>query len=415
MSPTDALGVVPRVGYVCKVYPRFSETFIVTEILAHERAGLDLEVFSLRPPVEGRFHESLADVRSSVTYLDTADGKLASAWPTLRAGCERLPGAAAAWPELFAADSRDALQAVELALAVVDRGLTHLHAHFASVATTVTRLAALAAGVGYSFTAHAKDIFHEDVDQDDLRHKLADATGAVTVSDFNVAHLREAFGAAVDVRRIYNGLDLSRFPFDQPAVRPPEIVAVGRLVEKKGFVDLADAVSLAAAERPQLHCTIIGTGPLEGQLRARIAALGVADRITLAGPLPQAAVRRVVREAAAFAAPCLVGDDGNRDGLPTALLEAMALGTPTIATDVTGIPEVLTDEVTGLMVAQRDPPALAAAMVRLVDDPELRCRLAEAARARIVEDFDADRQASRLRELFVSGARRGRAVVAVGS
>ena len=150
--------------------------------------------------------------------------------------------------ELVAVDAVDAAQAVELAVLVEDAGLTHLHAHFGSVATTVARLASLLTGVPYTFTAHAKDIFHEEVDDADLRRKLRDAAACVTVSDFNLAHLRATYGAAADgVVRIYNGLDLSRFPYSPPAARPAAIVAVGRLVEKKGFGDLITACSILAA------------------------------------------------------------------------------------------------------------------------------------------------------------------------
>ena len=392
----------PRIGYVCKVYPRFSETFIVTEVLAHERAGAPLEIFSLRPPVEGRFHELLAEVRSPVTYLEDHTGKLGAAWSALAAGLAELPGFTDVLPELLAAEPRDALQAVALARAALERGVTHLHAHFASVATTVTRLAARAALLPYSFTAHAKDIFHDEVDQTDLARKLADAATVVTVSQFNVTHLESSFGPLPDLRHVYNGLDLARFPFTLPAVRPAHIVSVGRLVEKKGFTDLLDAVAIASRSHPDLRCTLVGTGPLEGALRQRVVALGIEDRVRMTGALPQAEVRRTVATAAAFAAPCIVGEDGNRDGLPTVLLEAMALGTPCISTDVTGIPEVLDHEITGLMVGQGDPPALAGALLRLVDDADLRCRLAAAARALVVQHFDSDRQAAVLRQLFSS-------------
>lgn len=408
VMPASAADGRMKVGYVCKVYPRFSETFILTEILAHERTGLDLEIFSLRSPVEGRFHELLADVRSPVNYLGASSVRFSAAWSDLRAAMDDLPRMRAVLPELLAADGRDALQAVELARAVTARGITHLHAHFASVATTVARLAALLSGVPFSFTAHAKDIFHDEVDLEDLRRKIADAAAVITVSDFNLAHLRAICGEVGVIRRVYNGLDLARFTFDPPQDRPPEVVAVGRLVEKKGFHDLVDAISVLRDELPQVRCRIVGAGPLEAGLGAHITALDLDEFITLTGPLPQAEVRRIVAGAAVFAAPCVVGEDGNRDGLPTVLLEAMALGTPCVATDVTGIPEVLADGTSGLAVRQRDPTALAGAIARLLDDPILRCRLAESARRRVERDFDTERQAAKLRESFAAGTRRPR-------
>ncbi|MEW6637188.1 MAG: glycosyltransferase family 4 protein, partial [Actinomycetota bacterium] len=251
----------------------------------------------------------------------------------------------------------------------------------------------------------AKDIFHESVNDGDLKRKLADAAAAITVSDYNARHLRETFGpAAGRLRRVYNGLDLERFTYRSPRERPPLVAAVGRLVEKKGFTHLVEACGLLAEAGCRLRCRIIGAGPLEGGLRSQIADLGLEDRVELLGPRPQRETIRHVREAAAFAAPCVVGSDGNRDGLPTVLLEAMALGTPCVSTDVTGIPEVVRHEETGLMVPQHDPEALATALERLLDDARLRVSLAQRARALIEAEFDVRRNAARLREIFEEAA-----------
>lgn len=391
-----------RVGYVLKMYPRFSETFIVTELLAVQELGVDLEVFSLRPPADGRFHESLARLRAPVTYLAHAGHtKTADVWATLAAARPALPELAGHLDELLAADVRDAVQAVELAAAVRQRGITHLHAHFASVAATVARLAAQIAGVSWSMTAHAKDVFHDDVDPADLRRKLAAADATVTVSEFNLAHLRAEFGAdAARVHRVYNGLDLAAFPYTSPADRPPVIAAVGRLVEKKGLGDLLEAVALLRARGREVQVQLVGTGALAEVLAEQVRRLGLTDVVTLRGALPQGEVRAVVQEAAVFAAPCVVGADGNRDGLPTVLLEAMALGTPCVATPVTGIPEVIVDGVSGLLVPEHDPAALARALARLLDDGELREDLAVAARVRVAADFDTRRQAAAVAALF---------------
>jgi glycosyltransferase involved in cell wall biosynthesis len=383
------------------MYPRFSETFVVTELVSMQDLGLDLEVFSLRHPVDGRFHASLAKLRAPVTYLRHGSPRGADVWALLRAARQTVPEIDDHLDELLAAQVPDALQAVELAVAVRERGLTHLHAHFASVATTVARLAARLTGISYSVTAHAKDLFHDEVDAADLRRKLADARAVVTVSDFNVAHLRAEHGdAAARVRRVYNGLDLGAFPYSDPGDRPPVVAAVGRLVEKKGFADLLDAVAILVASGRKVGVDLVGSGPLADDLREHRDRLGLADVVRLRGPLPQDEVSRVVAEAACFAAPCVVGTDGNRDGLPTVLLEAMALGTPAVATPVTGIPEVVRDGETGLLVPQRDPRALAAAIGRLLDDATLRSRLAGAARALVEAEFDTTRQAARVAECF---------------
>jgi colanic acid/amylovoran biosynthesis glycosyltransferase len=158
----------------------------------------------------------------------------------------------------------------------------------------------------------------------------------------------------------------------------------------------------------EVRCRIMGLGELEPELRAAVERLDLGNRVKLPGPRPQGELIEVVGSAAVFAAPCVVGGDGNRDGLPTVLLEAMALGTPCVSTDVTGIPEVLRNGETGLMVPQHDPAALADAIERLLADPELRVGLAGRARRLVEEKFDVRRNAALLRETFEAA----RAVVA---
>ncbi|MDH3298071.1 MAG: glycosyltransferase family 4 protein [Gemmatimonadota bacterium] len=388
-----------KVGYVVKRYPRYSETFIVNEILAHENAGLELEIFALGVSGDTHFQGNIAAVRAPVLYLSPLI-KAVELWT-------EFEETAAIWPGFWAEvggegnDVKEVYQALQLARLAARRGITHLHAHFATSAASVARLAARLAGVPFTMTAHAKDIFHESVDAAAFQAKLIDAAVTVTVSDFNLAFLKSTYGsAAARARRVYNGLDLSAFAYTDPDVRPLDVVAVGRLVEKKGFEDLIEALGILKQRNLPLNCMLIGEGPLEDQIRARIAGLGLGDRVQMAGPCPQREVKARVRSAAVFAAPCVVGADGNRDGLPTVLLEAMALGTPCVSTDVTGIPEILSHRQTGLMVAQREPAGLADALHELVRDRALRIRLARQARRRIEQAFDIHRNAGELRSIF---------------
>ncbi len=387
----------PRIGYVLKMYPRFSETFVLTEMLALEAAGADLRVYSMRYPADGRFHPALADLRAPVTYLPH---KLrpTDLWALLRdAGAEL--DVAAHLDLLLSVTPDEASAALDLAAAARADGLTHLHAHFGSTATTVARVAARLAGIGYSFTAHAKDIFHAEVVHEELAAKLRDAAFVVTVSDYNLAHLRATFGADADrVVRLYNGLDLTAFDV-WTGPREPRIAAVGRLVEKKGFDDLLVAIaSMRDAGRP-VPADIAGTGPEEGNLRSMTERLGLQDLVTFHGALPQHRVRDLVATAAVFAAPCVIGSDGNRDGLPTVVLESLALGTPVVSTPVTGIPEAVIDGVTGLLVPESDPAALAAAIGRVLDDGPLATALARRGRAHVEAVFDSRRNSAELGRL----------------
>lgn len=383
-----------RIGYVVKRYPRFSETFVVNEILAHEAAGRSVEIFSLHPPNDTHFQCLISRVRAPVTYL-TADGlRAADLWSELTAGDAGQPGYWQSLGETRGLGAREVHQAARLARLVRERGISLLHAHFASAATAVAEAASRLAGIPFTFTAHAKDIFHESADPAQLRTRLNRAARVITVSEFNVRYLRERFGpAAHSVCRLYNGIDLPRFRHACPSQRRRHIVAVGRLVEKKGFAVLLEACERLVRQHVDFTCDLIGGGELEHSLREEIRSRGLTHRVRLTGPLPQAEVVERVQSAAALAAPCVVGADGNADGLPTVLLEAMALGTPCVSTDVTGIPEIVQHERTGLQVAQHDAEGLAAALTRLLEDPPLRVELSRNARTLIEQDFDGARNA----------------------
>lgn len=394
-----------RVGYVLKNYPRYSETFVVNEILAHEAAGLPVEIFSLRTLSDPHFQDIISRVRAPVTYIPVEPRKASDLWATMQTAGDVLPKFWRAVESTRREEMRNVYQAVLLAIEARRRGIRHLHAHFASVATSVTRLAARFGEIPFTFTAHAKDIFHESVSPTDLREKLSDAAGVVTVSDYNVDYLHDVFGgAARGVRRVYNGLDLEQFPFAVSGRRGHQIVAVGRLVEKKGFGDLIDACGILHERGVQFQCEMIGAGPLEGELRARIGELGLADRVQLLGPRPQREVMDHVRSASVFVAPCVDGTDGNRDGLPTVLLEAMALGTPCVSTRVTGIPEVVRDRETGRLVAQHDPVALAEAIAEILAERCVGELLAQRARQLMEANFDIHRNTAQLRRLFAGAA-----------
>lgn len=390
----------PRIAYILKVYPRISQTFVLSEILAHERAGLEMDIFSLRRTDDTRFHAALAKVQSPVFQIERAGSKATMVLNELRDHGQHLP---ALWDVVqnSQANAEDLLQAARLSRAIVDRGIVHLHAHFGTVATVVAQLAAKITGVTYSFTAHAKDIFHEVVDEDVLRRKLADAAGVITVSQFNVDYLQHKYAdAATRVKLIYNGLDLDEFGFKAGLDKPPLILGVGRLVEKKGFTHLLDACSLLRSRGVPFRCEIVGGGILESVLAGQLRELDLGDHVQLCGPMSQSDVKVKIRQAKVLAAPCVHAKDNDRDGLPTILLEAMAIGTPCISTPVTGIPEALRHEDTGLMVDESDEHALADACERLLSDSELCGRLAKNARRLVEESFDIEKNTTKIRALF---------------
>lgn len=409
MLPADP---TPRIGYVVKVYPRFSETFVVTEILAREAAGEQLAVYALRPTSDSRFHPQLAQVQAPVTHLPRA-ARLSQEWEVFARAHDELPGfgerLGALMPMLVRMGPSDVAQAVDLALRIRADGITHLHVHFANVASWCAAVASALSGVPFTVTTHAKDLFHDDVDRVLLAEVMARAEHVVAISQYNARFLLDRVGVPADkVHLVRNGLDLDRFAYTdpEPPSTPLRVLAVGRLVEKKGFDHLLDALVALGDDLP-CELRLVGEGELGGRLVRRIEALGLGDRVRLLGARSQAELIAELEWADVLVAPCVVGSDGNADGLPTVILEAMAGGVPCIATDVTGIPEAIseaTDDAaaTGVLL-DADPTdlaeRLAAALVRVAAPAWPRIAVARAARARVERDFDTRRQTALLAAL----------------
>jgi len=417
-------------GYVLKMYPRFSETFIVSEILAREAAGERIVIFSLRPSNDTRFHPELARVQAPVIHLPRSSTS-AKLWLQLALGTESpklLEGVQRTLPALLRAGHDDAEQAVSLARAADLAGVTHLHAHFATTATTVARLAGKISGLPYSFTAHAKDIFHEDVDPADLESKFADAHHAITISEFNRTDLRARFPRATSrLHLVRNGLELARFPFTPvsapspvpgtsavptapPALtesqehadgneRPVRLLGIGRLVEKKGFHLLIEAVARLRIRGINVEADIAGEGPLEAELRDQIITAGLSASVRLLGARTQEEVRALLGSHDVFVAPFVVGADGNADGLPTVLLEAMARGIRCVAAEVTAVGEVIRTGETGWLVPSGDAEALTEAVAEAITGDPREIKMLETARRLIEENFDSARQARLLQAL----------------
>lgn len=400
-STTKISSSAPYVGYVMKRYPRFSETFIVNEILAHERAGMKLDIFALGQVQETHFQDAIAQVRAPVTRYNEKQRHVDSFWALFQQASKVIPNFYMRSAALCHKNPHELAQGVMLAMAVCQRGIQHLHAHFGTRATTITRLASLLTGVSYTFTAHAKDIYYPYEESTNLEQKLADAAQTITVSDYNLTYLKEKYGDnANKTVRIYNGIELKRFVYSKPENRPRHILAVGRLVAKKGFEVLIDALAILKDRGVSIDCSIIGDGVLQSALKTRIQEAGLKKNVVLTGQKPQPDIIAAMASTAMVVAPCVISEEGDRDGLPTVLLEAMALGAPVISTDVAGIPELVRNEKTGLCVEPNNPHALADAMQRLLDDVPLRCALSHEARQLIEREYDIDKNTARLREIF---------------
>ncbi len=211
---------------------------------------------------------------------------------------------------------------------------------------------------------------------------------------------RNIHGNAEKIHRIYNGIDLARFPRAAFTDGPALIVSIGRLIEKKGFRDLIEACRILRERGVEFRCEVIGEGPLEGSLRDQITAAGLIKMVTLTGPLPQTVVAGRLARSALFALPCVTEVGGGMDNLPTVVMEAMAAGLPVVSTPLGGVPEMVLDGITGLLVPEHQPAALADALERIVANPRLARSLGEAGRQRAAELFAIDKSAEALRALF---------------
>ena len=402
----------PRVGIVVKGYPRLSETFIAQEIHALERRGLDILIISLRDPTERRTHPIHAEIRSPVSYLPEylyrQPLRVLRAWWQVRRWLG-YRGVRALWLRDLARDPtasriRRFGQALVLA-AELPGDVDRLHVHFLHTPASVTRYAALLRALPWSASAHAKDIW--TTPEWEKREKLADCEWLVTCTCSNRDHL-DGLAPSGRVELVYHGLDLGRFPAfverrphrdgSSPG-EPVTILSVCRLVEKKGMDVLLSALGRLPAT---LHWRLVhvGGGPLHRSLDRQARKLGIAERITWCGSLPQDALLPKFRSADLFALACRVAADGDRDGLPNVLMEAQSQGLACVATRISAIPELIRDGVTGLLVNAEAPDELARALHALIADPDRRSAIGAAGRARVAAEFSLDANFERLAAKF---------------
>ncbi len=436
---------MPEIAYLLKGYPRRSELFIASEIWRLEQLGLPLRLYVLKPADEQVRHpvvDRIAAVPSYLPALTPLSGQPLLPWlrrnvgpfrPALARTARRHPlrlvrAAFTAGAQAVRARRgwrprsiyvKEFLQAVEVADRLrLDGGVSHLHAHFAHGTTTVTWLASIISGLPYSFTGHAKDIYRESLNPAGLlARKMRAASFVVTCTLANQAHL-QAIAPTADVRLIYHGLnaDFGRLLAEQDNASPLlaarselgrcRIVSVGRLVSKKGFTTLVEAVAQLRERDVDVELIIAGEdGEAATAVRALVAQRGLEDEVWIAGPVTQGELRTLYGDADVFALACRVDEDGDRDGIPNVLVEAMAAGLPVVSTSVSGIPELVQDGENGLLVPPDDPAALADALLRIAKDPLLRSRFAAAGLATVSERFDGDALARRMADLFGAARR----------
>jgi glycosyltransferase involved in cell wall biosynthesis len=423
-----------EIAYILKGYPRLSETFISNEIYLLETMRLKLRIFSIKQSDENQSHGVIDKIQAPVSYLHPMTSLSSTtliSWllvnlPAYAGDHVRLfklrPYAylktmfKALWMTLRYRKSmfrlrkvfiKEFLQAGSIAIQVLEaKTIRHLHAHFCHGATTIAMFASDLSGVRYSFTAHAKDIYQHDQNPGNLlQKKIQQSEFITTCTGANQIYLAKLMGNNDSVHKIYHGLDIHRFKPDPDkfsnASEPVRIVSVGRYVEKKGFHYLLEACSLLKRRGYKFQCRVIGElGDQYLPLQQLRQLLDLEDCVALGGPITHEDLAFIYQQSDVFALPCQVLGNGDRDGIPNVLMEAMATGLAVVSTRISGIPELIDSGKDGLLVAEKRPGELADALQSLITDRQLIAQLGEQARETICQEFDARHTNQRLLQLF---------------
>ena len=394
-----------RLGYLYSRYPVISQTFCDAEMLALERRGIELVIGSVYPPLTSLRHEYIARLRAPIHYAPPQeilkilerDAKIGHKWPrdvVEQHDSEYGPGVKAEQR------ARNALYFAEL---FARSGVDHVHVHFANRAAHTAVFLKEISGIPFSVTAHGQD-FMKDLGSDDLLREICAAAEFLAAeTDYSRDLLRQRCPNSVSkIHKVYNGIDLERFPAPRFCNDNgiPRIVSVGRLVSFKGFADLIDACAAIARRQIDFVCDIIGDGPLRETLQAKIEQLDLSSRVKLLGSLSQDAVLEKLQAADIFALASTTDARGATDVFPTVILEAMASTRPVVSTRLAGIPELVVNGQTGMLVPPGDSAALGHALEPLLRDPDLRSRFGDAGRARIEQHFRIEQTVAPLMEML---------------
>ncbi len=391
----------PRIGFVTKVFPKLSESFVLEEVLGLENAGLALEVVALHGADDKPRHARAARVHAPIHYAPTAG------WLYWQQRVYDHAAQITRTPWLYLRNLSNIAfaqfdRAVWLAQLAKRRNLTRLHVHFANEPTAIAVLAAAFAGIEFSVSCHAKDLYCEAPAE--LRKRLSAASFVTTCTAANYQYLRDTVRPACPVLRVYHGIDTDFFapaPASVPPAAVPQILAVGRLRRKKGFHTLLDAIAALRARGLPVKCTIIGYGPEQANLAAQAELLQISECVTLEPAIPHEALIERYTQASLFCLPCEVQDDGDRDGIPNVMLEAMAVALPVISTPISGIPEVVRDGENGWLVPPGDSTALANAIEKVLAlSPTARQVVGLQARATVQAMFNGARNVAVLAKLL---------------
>jgi glycosyltransferase involved in cell wall biosynthesis len=404
-----------RIAYVVDHFPSISETWVHGEISRLVEMGWDVRIFALKALPAEHYHPSISWQADRTDYCPH---RLILSPLMLRLHIKALATNPRRYLSTLAFVLANTLpsfgdmgrgvycfvKAVYFAERLQAYAIEHIHAHFAHNRAAVAMIAARLTGITYSFTGHSQDIV---IGVPMFAAKVRTARFIAVSSELMRRKLEDRFPDMdpCKVHVIRTGVDLNRFrpPAGRPVRDVPQILCVARLARVKGIDVLIDACDILSCRGLTFQCMIAGDGELRHELTRRILTRGLADRVHILGHLTDDELLTLYERATVFALPCLTERPGVYDGLPVVLIEAMAMGLPTVSTRLSAIPELIEDGVSGLLVEEKDANGLADRLERLLLDKEMRQRLALAARAKVVREYDLSETVGKLIALFNAG------------
>jgi colanic acid/amylovoran biosynthesis glycosyltransferase len=387
-------------AYLFERFPSFGQTFCYREVAELARQGATPPIFSIRKPNDEPLQDWDKQIVERVHYLPGEEQLLREVHRASKKGklTKEVIGAVDEWGRRT--DFLRLYQAAYVGLRLQEIGIRHVHAHFAGMAARTAFWIGRFFPITFSFTAHANDIFAPRDFEIGLDKLIGAARAIITETDYAKKFLQERFPEPADrIHRIYNGLNLAEFRHADFSSVPPLVVAVGRLIDKKGFADLIRACRLLLERGKSFRCQIIGEGPLKKKLHEQIDELDLQSCVGLPGPKPQHEIKKYLAAGSAFVLPSVIDPEGGMDNLPTVIMEAMATGLPVVSTAIGGIPEMVMENETGFLVGPGNPIALADSLERVIGDLALARRLGQAGVERARTLFSSEQN---VRELLVT-------------
>ena len=402
---------ISKIAYIFSQFPETHETFILREIIELKKNNINPELFSLKKCKDRVIHPQAQKFITQTHYSSLISLKIIMVmfyfmWNKpiefMRLIHYLIKFNSSSFEFLI---KSLAIIPISLYYAKIMRDLqiTHIHSHWATIPTTSAVIISRILGIPFSFTAHAWDIF---LPNPMLKEKVSNAEFVATCTGYNKNHLDSLLEYKENDKIFlnYHGIDFDTLPEVHKNIDGNLIFSIGRLCEQKGFPYLIEACAILRDQGYQFKCIIIGEGPDRKALTAQIELLGLQKFVFLSGMKPQSYIFEMFNKARMFVLPCVISRNGDRDGIPNVMIEALALRTPVISTTVSGVPEIIINNITGIAVEPRNAQQVAEAIIELLNNPDAAKTFVKNGRDLVEEKFDIKKNIKELVEIFIDKA-----------